>query len=160
MIKTVSSSDGQAGPFGYPRIVALRPMNDVRGLEIEVRLWQGAANNALVFYTLKRGRLVTMTGGPRSADKVAGVWDLGGTIGTGTTEADCIADRQVGVVVRWHYRGRWHYRAARYAVRASRFIRVDVYKLESEQLLSSLPRDWPKLKGFDFSSCGGIVVPQ
>lgn len=154
--KTVAYSNG----YGYPRVVALRPINRLRGLEVEVRLWQGAANNALVFYTLDRGQLVTMTGAPQSSSSLAGVWDLGGTIGTGSTEADCIPSRQVGLVKRWHYRGRWHYRAARYAVRATRFVRTGVYKLDSEQLISTLPRDWPQLKGLDFSSCGGVVARQ
>jgi hypothetical protein len=161
--KTVQGfSGGQASAMGYPRMVALRPLNPHPGLEIEVLLWAGAANDFLVLYTLDRGKLVALTGGPPDPGGTASVWNLGGTVGTGTTEADCVLRRQVGVIEHWYDGRRWHSRAARYAVRATRFVRVATYRLVSEQPPwdRSLPHDWPHLKNREFRSCGGLELSQ
>src|SRR5205823_10898177 len=99
-----------------PHIVALRPVNDRRGREIEVEVWRGAANEFLIFYALDRGRLVAMTGGPHDPADSLFVWDVGGTIGTGASQADCVRPARVGVLDEWRYRGIWHYRMTLYDV--------------------------------------------
>jgi hypothetical protein len=60
------------------RLTLKRPLNRSLGLEIQVLLWYGASHEALVFFTMHRGRLVRMTGAqPRSSDPY--VWEMGGT---------------------------------------------------------------------------------
>jgi hypothetical protein len=158
--KTVRGFSGrQAAGIGDPRILALRPMNRLSGLEIEVEVWHGATNVFLVFYTLERGRLVPMTG-PHDPASPNFVWDVGGTIGTGSSQADCVRRAEVGVLRKWNYRGNWHYRMTLYDARRIRFVKTNVYELASEQMVNSLPKDWPKVKRLDFASCGGATVAQ
>jgi hypothetical protein len=87
------------------------------------------------------------------------VWDVGGTVGTGTSNADCIARGRIGVLDEWTYRGIWHYRMTTYDARPTRLVKQQVYELASEAMLRELPRDWPKLKHLDFGSCGGFRLP-
>jgi hypothetical protein len=159
--KTVRGFSGLiASRSRYPRLAALRPMNRRRGLEIEVRVWRGASHEFLVFYTLDRGRLVAIPGGPHSPADPPFVWDVGGTIGTGSSAADCVRRARVGVLDQWRYRRAWHYRMTLYDVRATRFVRTSVYELESERMVAALPPDWPKVRRYAFESCGGVVVSQ
>ena len=68
----------------------------------------GAANDFIVFYTLSGERLLPMTGGPHDPADPPIVWDVGGTVGVGFSEADCISHGHVGVIIRWpdkHGRG-------------------------------------------------------
>jgi hypothetical protein len=145
--------------IGDPHIVAFRPMNRLPGLEIEVEVWHGASNVFLVFYTLERGRLVAMTG-PHDPASPNFVWDVGGTIGTGSSQADCVRRAEVGVLREWNYRGVWHYRMTVYDARRTRFVKTNVYEVASEQMVNPLPKDWPKVKRLDFASCGGVTVAQ
>jgi hypothetical protein len=157
--RTVRGFSGfKASAQGEPRLVALRPLNRQRGLEIAVRVWHSASRDFLVWYTLHRGRLVAMTGGPRYGSEPPSVWVLGGTVGTGTSSADCVKRAQIGVLDWWRYRGRSHTRLTLFAVRATRFVRVSVYELASESPMPSLPRDWPRVKRLAFGSCGGIKL--
>ena len=149
-----------ASSIGDPHIVALRPMNSQRGLEIEVEVWHGASTVELIFYALHRGRLVPMTGAYNVPGDPAFVWNIGGTIGTGSSQADCVRPRQVGVFQSWHHRGVWHYRTTLYDARVTRSARGSVYELASERMVENLPRDWPKVRRLDFASCGGVVAPQ
>lgn len=143
-----------------PRILALRPLNARRGFEIEVLIDHGAANEFIAFYTLLDGRLVPLRGAAHAPADPSFIWNVGGTVGTGTTEADCVGRGQIGVIDRWHHRGIWHYKATRYEVAPTRFVRTGVYELASAQRAASLPRDWPHVKGFDFQGCAGIELPQ
>jgi hypothetical protein len=143
-----------------PRILALRPLNARQGPEIEVLVDQGAANEFIAFYTLLRGRLIPLRGAAHAPADPSFVWSVGGTVGTGTTEADCVGRGQIGVIDRWHHRGIWHYKATRYEVEPTRFVRTAVYELASERRVASLPKDWPRVKGFAFQSCAGIELPQ
>jgi hypothetical protein len=152
-------SGPQATGQGEPRIVALRPINRRRGLEIIVRVWHGASNDFLIVYTLDRGQLVAMPGGPHDPADAAFVWDLGGSAGTAMSQADCVGRGRVGVNLEWYHRGVWHQRLTLYRVFATRFRRTAVYEIASRQL-RTLPRDWPKVKGVEFESCGGTRVSQ
>jgi len=149
-------SGPQAAGIGDPHVVALRPLNTRRGLEIEVEVWHGAANQFLIFYALDHGRLVPMTGGPHDPAYPPYVWDVGGTIGTGTSQADCVHGAKVGVLLWWRHRGVSHYRTTVYDVRGTRFVRSAVYELASERLVPSLPTDWPQVKRLAFESCGSV----
>jgi hypothetical protein len=151
-------SGPKASGIGDPRILALRPMNARRGLEIEVEVWRGAANAFLIFYALDHGQLVAMRGGPHDPADPAYVWDVGGTIGTGTAQADCVRRVQVGVLDEWNHRGIWHYRETIYEVRGTRFVKTKVYELASERMVNHLPTDWPKVRRLDFASCGGVAA--
>jgi hypothetical protein len=144
-----------------PQLLALRPVNGRRGLEIVVLVDHGAANDFIVFYTLFGGRLVPMTGGPHDPADPAIIWDVGGTIGTGYSEADCISRNQVGMIERWpDTHNRWHARAIRYAVNGTRFIRLGVYRRASAQPLVHLPANWPQVHHMEFEGCGGIGFPR
>ena len=159
--KTVRGFSGpQASGIGDPRILALRPINAQRGFEIEVEVWHGAANVFLIFYGLERGRLVEMTGGPHDPADPPFVWDVGGAIGTGSSQADCVRRAEIGVLDEWRHRGIWHYRTTLYDVRRTRFVRTKVYELASERMVNRLPKDWPHVKRLDFASCGGVTVAQ
>jgi hypothetical protein len=159
--KTIRGFSGQIPKgIGDPRVVALRPLNPRRGFEIEVEVWHGASTVQLIFYTVADSRLVAMTGGHRSPGDPAFLWNIGGTIGTGSSRADCIRRSRVGVLEQWRHRGVWHYRTTLYEVRATRFVRASVDELASERMVAKLPRDWPKVRGLDFASCGGLVAPQ
>jgi hypothetical protein len=153
-------SDVKASAMGLPHIVALRSLNRSPGLEIQVLLWYGASHEALVFFTMHRGRLVRMTGAPpRSSDPY--VWDMGGTVGTGYETADCIAPHTIGLNGAYQdARRRWVSTAARYDVRRTHFVRTASYRRVTKELPNSAPKGWPQLKNRDFKSCGGIVVDR
>jgi hypothetical protein len=156
--KVVHGFSGQKpSGIGDPRLMALRPMNARRGLEIEVEVWHGAANAFFVFYALDHGQLVAMTGGPHDPADTDYVWDVGGTAGTGMAQVDCVRRGQVGVLAEWTHRGVWHYRETVYVVRRTRFVKAEVYELASERMVERLPADWPKVRRLDFTSCGGVV---
>ena len=158
--KTVRGFSGyKPSAQGEPRIVALRQLNRRRGLEVLVRVWHGASNDFLVLFTLSGGRIVAMTGGPHDPADPPFVWDLGGSAGTATSQADCVARGRVGVVLRWHHRGVWHQRLTLYNASATRFARAAVYEVASKQLRSP-PRDWPTVRRLEFESCGGMSLPQ
>jgi hypothetical protein len=150
----------KASALGLPSIVALRPLNARRGLEIEVRVWRGAANDFLVFFTMHRGRLVMMTGAPpRSSD--TRVWDIGGGAGVGYETADCTAPHTIGLSGYYPLSSRrWVSTAAHYDVRETRFVRTASYRRVTEAPLTLDPKGWPHLKNRDFKSCGGIVVDR
>jgi hypothetical protein len=121
----------------------------------------GAANDFIVFYTLVGGRLLPMTGGPHDPADPPIVWDVGGTVGAGYSEADCISHGHVGVIIRWpDKRGRWQAKGTRYTVEPTRFVRSDVYELASERRPDRLPSDWPRVRRPEFESCGGITLPR
>jgi hypothetical protein len=153
-------SDVKASAMSLPRIVALRPLNGSPGLEIQVLLWYGASHEALVFFTMHRGRLVRMTGAPpRSSDPY--VWEMGGTVGTGYETADCIAPYTIGLSGGYpDVRRRWVSTAARYDVRGTRFVRTASYRRVTDEIPNSAPKGWPRLKSRDFKSCGGLVVDR
>src|SRR5207253_8912384 len=45
---------------GFPRVLALRPMNRTRGLEPEVLMWSGASNDGIGFFTFLGGQMQPM----------------------------------------------------------------------------------------------------
>ena len=158
--KTVRGlSSTMATAQGEPRLAALRPINDRRGFEIAVRVWHGASRDFLVFYTLDRGRIVALTGGPPAPSWPPAVWEVGGSLGTGTSTVDCIGRARIGVLAAWTSPGAWHYRLTTYDARATRFVKRGVYELVSQNVITRLPGDWPRVKRDEFESCGGKIVP-
>jgi hypothetical protein len=149
----------QPSARGEPRIVALRPINARRGYEIVVRVWHGASNDFLIIYTVDRGRLVAMTGGPHDPADPPFVWDLGGSAGTAMSQADCVGRNRVGVILRWYHRGVWHQRLTLYNAFAARFERAAVKEIAAARL-RPLPHEWPEVKQLEFESCAGVRVTQ
>ena len=88
------SKPSEVWPSGFPRVIALRPMNRARGLEPEVLMWRGASNSGLRFFTTRGRRLVPMRIEPESGSD--NEWNVGGFADAFSLH-DCLRPHIVGV---------------------------------------------------------------
>jgi hypothetical protein len=139
-------------PSGFPRVLALRPMNASPGLEIELLMWSGASNNGLRFVTVRDRRLIEMTIVPPPLRP--NEWDDGG-FAAAFTQLDCVRPHVVGKFSAWWYRRQWTIDRAVYRVTDSSFVRV-ARRVSHPKELQNNARFWPFVRGDEFQHCGGV----
>jgi hypothetical protein len=153
-VKPFCGKPSEVWPSGFPRVVALRPMNASPGLEVELLMWAGASNIGLHFFTVRDRRLIEMTIVPRPLRP--NEWDDGG-FAAAFTLLDCVGPHVVGQFSASYYRQRWTTELAIYRVTGSAFVRV---ALRVSRRLKDQPnsgRTWPFVRGDGFQHCGGVT---
>jgi hypothetical protein len=140
-------------PSGFPRVIALRPMDGHRGLEPEVMMWHGASNYGVRFFTARGRRLVPMRIEPETG--LRDEWNVGG-FAEAFSLHDCTRPHVVGVLSVYWFKGKYTEGGETYAVDGTRFVRTAV-RARRARRLGSLHAVWPRVPGDDFAHCGGIV---
>jgi len=140
-------------PSGFPRVIALRPMDRHRGLEPEVMMWHGASNYGVRFFTARGQRLVPMRIEPEPS--TGDEWDVGG-FAEAFSLHDCIRPHVVGVAGDWYTRPGWSIFGEVYKVVGTRFVRTATRTRHARRVGEPM-RPWPYVHGDGFAHCGGIV---
>jgi len=142
--------------MGFPRVIALRPMNNRPGLEPEVLMWHGASNSGLRFFTVSKGRLVPVRIEPEVFPRDE--WNVGG-FALAFSVHDCIRPHVVGVLSAWYSARRWTFEGTVYRVSGTAFVRVSLRRHHARRLVDTRQM-WPYVAGDEFRHCGGIVRAQ
>ena len=138
---------------GFPRVIALRPMNSRRGLEPEVLTWSGASNNGLRFFTFFNRRLRPMRIRPEPFPKDE--WNVGG-FADSYSFTDCIRRHVVGRAGASYDLHEWNSFGEMYRVTDNAFVRIGARfrRTRADPLPNQLR---PRVRGDQFNHCGGIV---
>jgi hypothetical protein len=139
-------------PRGFPRVIALRPMDRTRGLEPEVLTWQGASNSGVRFFTARGRRLVPMGIDPEPFPHDE--WDVGGFADAYSLH-DCLRPHVVGAVYFTYFRRRWSIVGETYAAEGTRFVRTAIRSRKARRV-GAARAIWPHVPGDGFAHCGGI----
>ena len=140
-------------PSGFPRVIALRPMDWWRGLEPEVLMWRGASNSGIRFFAARGPRLVPMRIEPEPYP--GGEWNVGG-FADAFSLSDCLRPHVVGVAGASYTSPGWSVFGAVYTVDGARFVQVASRTRRAHRLGQPL-RLWPYVPGDGFVHCGGIA---
>jgi hypothetical protein len=151
-VKPFCGKPSEVWPSGFPRVVALRPMNASPGLEIELLMWAGASNIGLRFFTVRNLRLTEMTIVPRPYPP--NEWNDGG-FASAFTYLDCVRPHVVGEFSASWYRRSWAVERAVYRVADSKFVRV-ARRVSHPRYPGNQRRVWPFVRGDEFQHCGGV----
>ena len=111
------SKPSEVWPSGFPRVIALQPMNRARGFEPEVLMWRGASNSGLRFFTVRGRRLAPMRIEPESGSDDE--WNVGGFADAFSLH-DCLRPHVVGVWGASYTRPGWSIFGAIYEVVGTR----------------------------------------
>jgi hypothetical protein len=138
---------------GFPRVIALRPMDPVAGLEPEVLMWQGASNSGVRFFTARGRRLLPVRIEPEPFPRDE--WNIGGFADAFSVH-DCIRPHVLGVRTAVFARGRWTIVGEIYAVRRDAFVRV-ARRIRFARRPPDARGGWPDVPGDGFAHCGGTA---
>ena len=147
------SKPSEVWPSGFPRVIALRPMNRARGFEPEVLMWRGASNSGLRFFTVRGRRLAPMRIEPESGPDDE--WNVGGFADAFSLH-DCLRPHVVGVWGASYTRPGWSIFGAIYEVVGTRFARTAFHSRQASRI-GEPTRLWPYVHGDGFTHCGGIA---
>jgi hypothetical protein len=142
-------------PSGFPRVIALRPMNRQPGLEPEVLMWRGASNAGVRFFTARAGRLLPVRIEPEPLTHTHDEWDIGGFAAAFSVH-DCLRPHVVGVLSAGSDGKRWTIEAALYRAVDDAFVRVSARRHHA-RVPPDTSHTWPHVHGDGFEHCGGIV---
>jgi hypothetical protein len=137
---------------GFPRVIALRPMNAHHGLEPEVLLWSGASNDAVRFFTVWRGRLRPMRIRPEPYPKDE--WNLGGFV-EAYAYTNCVRPHLIRRAGASFDSRRWPTETEEYEATAAAFVRVEHRSWRARRDPTERLSSW--VKGDYFRDCGGVV---
>ncbi len=139
---------------GFPRVVALRPMDRRPGLEPEVLMWHGASNAGVRFFTARAGRLLPFRIVPEPLTHTHDEWNIGGFAAASSLH-DCLRPHFVGVLSAVYDGKLWTVEGAIYRAVGGAFVRVSARRHHARRMPES--RTWPYVHGDGFEHCGGIV---
>jgi len=140
-------------PQGFPRVIALRPMNRARGFEPEVLMWHGASNYGLRFFAARGRRLLPMRIDPELNPR--NEWNVGG-FAMAFSLHNCLRPHVVGVLQAGYFRRRWSIIGETYRVEDSRFVRTAI-RSRKVRRLGETSSIWPNVRSDGFDRCGGFA---